>query len=95
MNKQKKMEQEQRDKAMLTLPAMIQHLNEHPQRHTPFMDRWASLMIELGTQIYPVRRHDGSPGKRYRHGTPARIIELIESCRRFGKEGIWFAKVVG
>jgi hypothetical protein len=94
MNQQKKLAEEERDKATMTLPAMLQYLNEHPERHTPFMDRWFRLCVEHGTQIYPVRREDAQVGRRYRHGTPARIIEVVESCLPFGKPGVWWAKVV-
>jgi len=94
MNKQKKLAQEEQEKAKLTLPAMLNYLNEHPLRHTPWMDRWFRLCIEHRTQIYPVRRVDGAVGRRFRHGKPARIIELVESCLPYGKPGIWWAKVV-
>lgn len=97
MIEQKKLAELEREKAGETLPELIAYLNNHPQRHTPFMDRWARLIIELGTQIYPVRREDGAAGKRVRHGKPARIIELIElieSCKQFGKPDVWFAKIV-
>jgi hypothetical protein len=97
MNLQKKRAQEEREKAALTLPQMIAHLNSHPDRHTPFMDRWASLIIEAGTFIYPVDKPDGVVGKRFLHGAPGkkRVIELVESCRRFGKPNTFFAKLVG
>lgn len=86
--------QREQEKAALTLPKMLEYLAEHSDRHTPFMDRWFRLCIEHKTQIYPIKRLGCAVGKRLKHGTPARIVECIESAAMVGKAGVWYVKVV-
>lgn len=87
--------QAEREKAAETLPDMLVYLAGHPDRHTPFMDRWFRLCVQHGTQVYAASPEDAAPGRRLLYGTPARIVECIESAAIFGKLGVWFIKVVG
>lgn len=82
------------EKAGKTLPEMLAYLNEHPDRHTPFMDRWFTLCVEHKTQVYPARPLGGAVGRRLKYGTPPRTIECIESATLLGHPGVWFVKLV-
>lgn len=81
-------------KAGTTLPKMLEYLAKHPERHTPFMDRWFTLCCEHKTMIYPAKPQGASVGKRLEYGKPKRVIECIEPWLPFGKPGVWFVKVV-
>lgn len=81
-------------KAGQVLQDMLDYLNRHPERHTPFMDRWFELCVGQNTMVYAIRKHDGAVGRRLLHGTPERVVECIESAERFGKKNVWFVKVV-
>lgn len=80
-------------KAGMTLPQMLEYLNEHPDRHTPFMDRWFTLCCEHKTMVYPAKPEGAAPGRRLEYGTPKRVVECIESAAPLGHLGVWFVKL--
>jgi hypothetical protein len=84
----------ERIKAAETLPDMLEYLNQHPERHTPFMDRWFELCCNHATMVYAVKRRDGAVGRRLLHGKPQRVVECIESAAPLGKRDVWFVRVV-
>jgi hypothetical protein len=94
VNTKKARAEAERDKAMMTVQDMIAYLSEHPEAHTPFMDRWCRLCIEHNRMIYPAKPHGAAAGRRLLYGKKGQVIECIESCERYGKPGVWFVKTV-
>lgn len=92
--KQKRMRASEADKAKMTLPQMLEWLNENPLRHTPFFDLWFRTCLSAGQMVYPIKRNDASVGKRLLHGNPQRVVEIVESAAGVGKPGIFFCKAV-
>ena len=79
-------------KVMMTLPEMVNYLQEHPDRHTPFMDRWLMLCIIHEVQVYPAKPLGAKEGKRMLYGKPPRVVECLEKCP--GKPGWWYIRWV-
>lgn len=82
------------DKAAQLLQDMLVYLNEHPERHTLFMDRWFRLCVLHNTCVYPAKPEGAAAGRRLLYGKPARVVEVIESAMPVGQPGVWFVKVV-
>lgn len=83
----------ERAKGEKTCQEMLAYLIAHPDRHTPFMERWFELCVEHRTQVYPAKPEGAAAGRRLLYGKPARLVECIESANPLGKPGIWFVKL--
>lgn len=94
MLRQQTLAESERDKAELMLADMLVYLAEHEEAHTPFMEHWFNLCVRLNTCVYPAKLQGAKPGRRLRHGTPARVVECIESAARFGRPDIWFIRAI-
>jgi hypothetical protein len=73
---------------------LLELFQNYPEQQTPFMERWFELIVEHGVRVIAAKPPGAAAGRRMQYGSPAKVIECIESAHQFGKPDTWWVKIV-